>query len=234
MVGFGINSVPSKLIDAGADSKRSSPSLLARQLRLRLVADDDSDIPRNLHNIVVSIHAIATFQALHDYLRPRVSGLLSGGSRLSGMLAALAASGMGSASSRAAAEELLASAAAAGNSAPPVDAPAASSSASTGGVIRRRSQRLSAKKEKGGLSNAEVNSGAIIAPEGRPGNGVTADVAPLEAPASHTSGVAPSSTQGDTLVHDGGFGAEFSDDEVDAEVCVICEQRLYRFILILV
>ena len=59
------------------DSKRSSPSLLARQLRLRLVAVDDSDIPRNLHNIVVSIHAIATFQALHDYLRPRVAGLLN-------------------------------------------------------------------------------------------------------------------------------------------------------------
>ena len=55
-------------------SKRSSPSLLARQLCLRLV---DSDIPRNLSNIVVSIHVIATFQALHDYLRPRISGLLS-------------------------------------------------------------------------------------------------------------------------------------------------------------
>ncbi|KAF7313386.1 Ubiquitin-protein ligase [Mycena chlorophos] len=75
------------------DSKRSSPSLLARQLRLRLVADDQANIPRNLHNIVVSIHAIATFQALHDYLRPRVAGLLGTGSRLSGMLAALANSG---------------------------------------------------------------------------------------------------------------------------------------------
>ena len=61
------------------DSKRSSPSLLARQLRLRLVAGEDSDIPKNLHNIVVSIHAIATFQALHDYLRPRVAGLMLNG-----------------------------------------------------------------------------------------------------------------------------------------------------------
>jgi E3 ubiquitin-protein ligase TRIP12 len=60
--------------------------------RLRLVAGDNSDIPRNLHNIVVSIHPIVTFQALHDYLRPRVAGLLSS-SRLSGMFAALAASG---------------------------------------------------------------------------------------------------------------------------------------------
>ncbi|EKM81670.1 hypothetical protein AGABI1DRAFT_54559 [Agaricus bisporus var. burnettii JB137-S8] len=77
------------------DSKRSSPSLLARQLRLRLVAAEGSDTPRGLQNIVVSIHAIATFQALHDYLRPRVSGLIGGSSRLSGMLAALAASGFG-------------------------------------------------------------------------------------------------------------------------------------------
>ena len=52
------------------DSKRSSLSLLARQLRLRLAAGDDS----------VSMHAIATFQALRDYLRPRVSGLLGGDS----------------------------------------------------------------------------------------------------------------------------------------------------------
>ncbi|KAI6008984.1 ubiquitin-protein ligase [Pisolithus marmoratus] len=66
------------------DSKRSSPSLLARQLRLRLVTDDDSDIPRNLQNMV----------ALNDYLRPRVAGILSNG-RLSNMLAALAASGFG-------------------------------------------------------------------------------------------------------------------------------------------
>ncbi|KAF8160476.1 hypothetical protein K438DRAFT_309781 [Mycena galopus ATCC 62051] len=62
------------------DLKRSSPSLLTRQLRLHLVAGDESDVPRNLHNIVVSIHAIATFQALHDYLRPRVAGLLGSGS----------------------------------------------------------------------------------------------------------------------------------------------------------
>ena len=77
--------------DSNVDSKRSSPSLLARQLRLRLVATEDADVPKSLSNIVVSIHAIATFQALHDYLRPRVAGILPSGSRLSGMLAALSA-----------------------------------------------------------------------------------------------------------------------------------------------
>lgn len=81
------------------DGNRSSAaSMLAKQIRLKLVADDDSDIPKPYRNIMVSIHAIATFKALDDYLRPRIS--LSDrprGSRqsaLSGALAALAAAGM--------------------------------------------------------------------------------------------------------------------------------------------
>lgn len=56
------------------DGNRSSAtSMLAKQLRLRLVADDDSEIPRAYRQIMVSIHAIATFKALDDYLRPRIS-----------------------------------------------------------------------------------------------------------------------------------------------------------------
>jgi len=56
------------------DSNRSSAaSMLAKQLRLKLVADDESEIPRPYRNIMVSIHAIATFKALDDYLRPRIS-----------------------------------------------------------------------------------------------------------------------------------------------------------------
>lgn len=56
------------------DSNRSSAaSMLAKQLRLKLVADEDSEIPRPYRNIMVSIHAIATFKALDDYLRPRIS-----------------------------------------------------------------------------------------------------------------------------------------------------------------
>lgn len=57
-----------------SDSHRSNPaSMLAKQIRLRLTADDDSDIPRVYRNIMVSIHAIATFKSLEDYLRPRIS-----------------------------------------------------------------------------------------------------------------------------------------------------------------
>lgn len=60
--------------NAHGDSHRSNPaSMLAKQIRLRLTADDESDIPRVYRNIMVSIHAIATFKSLEDYLRPRIS-----------------------------------------------------------------------------------------------------------------------------------------------------------------
>ncbi|KAL8393973.1 hypothetical protein RB595_003660 [Gaeumannomyces hyphopodioides] len=56
------------------DGNRSSAaSMLAKQIRLKLVADDDSEIPRAYRNIMVSIHAISTFKSLDDYLRPRIS-----------------------------------------------------------------------------------------------------------------------------------------------------------------
>ncbi|CAN8097857.1 unnamed protein product [Discula destructiva] len=48
-------------------------SMLAKQIRLRLSADEDSEIPRMYRSIMVSIHAIATFKSLEDYLRPRIS-----------------------------------------------------------------------------------------------------------------------------------------------------------------
>ncbi|KAI0738636.1 hypothetical protein C8Q80DRAFT_1206571 [Daedaleopsis nitida] len=189
------------------DSKRSSPSLLARQLRLRLVAAEDSDIPRNLSNIVVSIHAIATFQALHDYLRPRVSGLmLSSSSRLSGMLAALAASGLAPPSSRFGLLE------AASKSAAPEGSGASSSSVSGAGINRRRSLRLSAKKTSGedAAETSTAGDGSIAA--------LPSDLAEGESIASAAE-PAPS----DTVVNDDEFTADFTDDEVDVDAEVIEE-----------
>lgn len=180
------------------------------------MADDDSDIPRNLHNIVVSIHAIATFQALHDYLRPRVSGLLSGGSRLSGMLAALAASGfspggsLSTAAAAAAAEELRQSISTARNPPPPTaEGGAAEASSST--ITRRRSQRLSAKKSGTNLGETELDS----APQPK-----STETAVPDAPSSDIPMVASSTetAPSDTVVHDSGFTADFDDDEIDAEV----------------
>ncbi|KAL0569563.1 Ubiquitin fusion degradation protein 4 [Marasmius crinis-equi] len=194
------------------DSKRSSPSLLARQLRLRLVADDESGVPRSLHNIVVSIHAIATFQALHDYLRPRVAGGVgSASSRLSGMLAALAASGFAGPSSRLTGEL--------SQSEPP--APAASSSvagsseSSSGHTItRRRSQRLSAKKASTSADASASTDEAPDTPMPAPESAASTSAAPTEpAPTEPTTASEPAPSE--TLV------ADFSDDdedEVDAEV----------------
>lgn len=59
--------------NASENSRSSSTSMLSRQLRLRLSADANSDIPPTYREMIVSIHAIATFKALDDYLRPRFS-----------------------------------------------------------------------------------------------------------------------------------------------------------------
>lgn len=59
--------------NASESSRSSSTSMLSRQIRLKLTADADSDIPLTYRDMIVSIHAIATFKALDDYLRPRIS-----------------------------------------------------------------------------------------------------------------------------------------------------------------
>ena len=185
-----------------ADSKRSSPSLLARQLRLRLITGDESDVPRNLHNIVVSIHAIATFQALHDYLRPRVAGLLGPSSRLSGMFAALAASGFTGSTSRASNEESSqASKTVSGalETNPPPVAP--------GTVTRRRSQRLSAKANPSAANENPSGTDQIVA-----------DASASAKPSLQGEAAVVEPAPSDTVV-DSELQADFSDDEdIDAEV----------------
>ena len=70
------------------------PSMLSRQLRLKLVADETQDIPKSCHNLVVSIHAAASFESLHDFLRPKIALSSSdAATRLSSVLAAFASSG---------------------------------------------------------------------------------------------------------------------------------------------
>jgi E3 ubiquitin-protein ligase TRIP12 len=200
------------------DSKRSSPSLLARQLRLRLVAGDESDIPRNLHNIVVSIHAIATFQALHDYLRPRVAGLLSSG-RLSGMLSALAASGFPPGSSSRNVGEEPRQASAAQDTAPPsaenntITAPASV-------VGRRRSLRLSAKH--GGAFAGLVDGSSTTPAASNAVANTTEPEPPSQRPVFPPPDQVPASeaTLSDTVV-DSELQADFTDDEVDAEVIAL-------------
>jgi E3 ubiquitin-protein ligase TRIP12 len=59
--------------NAMESNRSSAASMLAKQLRLKLTADEESGIPRAYRNIMVSIHAIATFKSLDDHLRPRIS-----------------------------------------------------------------------------------------------------------------------------------------------------------------
>lgn len=165
------------------------------------MAGDDSGVPRNLHNIVVSIHAIATFQALHDYLRPRVSGILGpGASRVSSMmlsaLAGLGALAGGSESPKAAPAESSSSASAAGTSG--------------SALTRRRSQRLSAKKSSSSSSSTDT------AAPGPSGDAV--DTESVATPPPTTAGTIGSQPPpSDTLV-DSEMAADFTDDEIDAEV----------------
>ncbi|TFY68826.1 hypothetical protein EVJ58_g785 [Rhodofomes roseus] len=191
------------------DSKRSSPSLLARQLRLRLVAAEDSDVPKSLSNIVVSIHAIATFQALHDYLRPRVAGSLPSGSRLSGMLAALAASALAPPSSSRSALPT-----------PPAPNPAASDPAS---ISRRRSLRLSAKKS--GATDAPAEPTAPTEADTAPDQSLPKPPSPPsaapEATEASASPSAPDSASSGTAVQEPEFAADFTDDEIDLDAEVV-------------
>jgi E3 ubiquitin-protein ligase TRIP12 len=154
------------------DSKRNQAAVLARQLRLRLVAEG-SDIPRNCSNITVSIHAIATFQALNDYLRPRIQGPAAGVSRISGALAAAFASATGltpPTSSRT-------NQSSAGGSAPTLPTAGSDDSATASSLLaaspdadgetstRRRSLRLSAKgtvQAAGPSSSAPQPAGSAV------------------------------------------------------------------------
>jgi E3 ubiquitin-protein ligase TRIP12 len=55
------------------NTRSNATYMLGKQVRLKLVADEASDIPRPYKNMMVSIHAIATFKSLDDFLRPRIS-----------------------------------------------------------------------------------------------------------------------------------------------------------------
>lgn len=67
---FEVITVHHNALDSG---RSSAASMISKQLRLRLIADDDTDIPKSYKNMMISVHAIATFKALDDYLRPRIS-----------------------------------------------------------------------------------------------------------------------------------------------------------------
>lgn len=95
-------------LNSAGDERRGTASTVSRQIKLRLLADEGTEAPRSMTNMIVTIHAIASFSTLHDYVRPRLAatdsasaGGAAGGaggsttSRLQGMLAAFAAAASG-------------------------------------------------------------------------------------------------------------------------------------------
>jgi len=156
-------------LQTSADTRRDNgATMLARQLKLRLVTDDP-DIPRSCSNVVVSIHAIATFQAFNDYLRPRISAAAidratsssapTSRSGLAGALAAFsAAAGMsepreallpGRLSSSFGSQLTI------GGSSPPTTQNAAQS------IVRRRSSRLTAKASNSDLAGSPSSDSTV-------------------------------------------------------------------------
>jgi E3 ubiquitin-protein ligase TRIP12 len=59
--------------NASENNRTQGNSILAKQIKLNLSTNDESETPRSYRNVIISIHAIATFQNLDEYLRPRIS-----------------------------------------------------------------------------------------------------------------------------------------------------------------
>ncbi|KAF9908784.1 Ubiquitin fusion degradation protein 4 [Linnemannia zychae] len=60
-----------------AESRGGPSSSLATQVRLKLSPEEGTEVPSGYQNLIVSIHAIATFRTLDEYLRPRLKPKLS-------------------------------------------------------------------------------------------------------------------------------------------------------------
>lgn len=60
--------------NAMESNRSNASSMLSKQMRLRLIPEDQLDTTKHRgRDVTISIHAIATFKALDDYLRPRLS-----------------------------------------------------------------------------------------------------------------------------------------------------------------
>ncbi|SCZ87897.1 BZ3500_MvSof-1268-A1-R1_Chr2-3g05365 [Microbotryum saponariae] len=144
-----------------AESRRNGPAMLARQLKLRLVAEDGSDVPRSCSNIVVSIHAIATFQAFNDYLRPRIvaATTLSDRLGLANASTSAPASGAGTGNGANRLSGFLAAFAAANGISPPSSpVPAASTSQSTSAMASGSANRLSSSLGNNASASTSTNN----------------------------------------------------------------------------
>ncbi|CAO1616657.1 unnamed protein product [Parajaminaea phylloscopi] len=146
------------VVNGSEDSRRHGGGGVNRQLRLRLQPDGTTAMPSSMTNVIVSIHAIASFERLADFLRPKLAQTGTGAdalaarrARLSSMLAALngGIAGLGgiadtSSGVEPAAASSKATAPSQGKGAPAGDQAATEQSSTTPGPkAPRRSSRLS-------------------------------------------------------------------------------------------
>ncbi|KAG4303762.1 hypothetical protein PORY_002831 [Pneumocystis oryctolagi] len=59
--------------DSREDFRKHPSSVLAKQLKLKLIAEESSNVPRAYRNFIVSIYSVATFRTLDEYLRSRLT-----------------------------------------------------------------------------------------------------------------------------------------------------------------
>jgi E3 ubiquitin-protein ligase TRIP12 len=55
------------------DSRATPAGMLARQVRIKLLAEDGTDVPKQLRSIIISIQAIATFKAVNEFFRSKIA-----------------------------------------------------------------------------------------------------------------------------------------------------------------
>ncbi|WVQ72803.1 hypothetical protein IAR50_002363 [Cryptococcus sp. DSM 104548] len=199
----------------GTDPMRPSNSGVHRTLRVRLCAEGD-DIPKNVSQLVITIQAIASVKAVHDYLRPRIADGNFGGGGLSQMFAAYAAGRGGGGNPSRLLDALMGASregsAAAGGSRPIGQPPFTSASQSTGSGLklpeRRRSARLNPSSTAEGSeapASAPAAENSARGEDARPASPAAAAApAPEGAPEGERAGM-PSLP----------IGMDFGDDEED-------------------
>jgi E3 ubiquitin-protein ligase TRIP12 len=64
------------------DSRATPAVMLVRQVRIKLLAEDGTDVPKQLRSIIISIQAMATFKAVNESFKSKIAltQLFTGGS----------------------------------------------------------------------------------------------------------------------------------------------------------
>lgn len=223
------------------DIRRNGVGGVHRQLHLRLQAEEGTEVPKGCSNLVVGIHAIASFERLAEFLRPKLSAGEGGASRLSSVLAALSggAAGLESVFAAERAQRLAAASAATTGAGAPAASSSSSSPKKTGtasatGALptadalstesssskplppaRRRSSRLSGKQTGEESVDEPIESTADDDNSGSVGKGKASE--------AQTSGEDPFESEAarklmETLLAQGLDSEEYSDEEIGEEV----------------